>query len=141
MGSTVSTFFVRFNWLSLVLIYLVVIAGSFVRVTGSGMGCPDWPKCFDQWIPPTSIEQAPQNYNDRYVEQRKQKVDKFSAFLSSIGMPNVALALKNDPNLTKKEDFNVRKTWTEYINRLLGFLAGNAVMVIFFWTLQSILKF
>ena len=27
MGSTASTFFVRFNWLSLVLIYLVVIAG------------------------------------------------------------------------------------------------------------------
>ena len=134
MGSTASTFFVRFNWLSLVLIYLVVIAGSFVRVTGSGMGCPDWPKCFDQWIPPTSIEQVPQNYKDRYVEQRKQKVDKFSAFLSSIGMPYVAVALKNDPNLTKKEDFNVRKTWTEYINRLLGFLAGNAVMVIFFWT-------
>ncbi|MFN5877564.1 MAG: COX15/CtaA family protein [Flavobacteriales bacterium] len=38
--------FVRFNWITLVLIYLVVVAGSFVRITGSGMGCPDWPKCF-----------------------------------------------------------------------------------------------
>ena len=130
----VSTIFVRFNWLALVLIYLVVIAGSFVRVTGSGMGCPDWPRCFDQWIPPTSIEQVPLNYKEKYVAQRQKKVDKFSGLLSAIGMTEVATALKNDPNLTKEEDFNVRKTWTEYINRLLGFLAGNAVMIIFFWT-------
>ena len=134
MSLLVSTIFVRFNWLALVLIYLVVIAGSFVRVTGSGMGCPDWPRCFDQWIPPTSTEQVPLNYKEKYVAQRQKKVDKFSGMLSAIGMTEVANALKNDPNLTKEEDFNVRKTWTEYINRLLGFLAGNAVMIIFFWT-------
>ncbi|MEC8610641.1 MAG: COX15/CtaA family protein [Bacteroidota bacterium] len=134
MSLLISTIFVRFNWLALVIIYLVVIAGSFVRVTGSGMGCPDWPRCFDQWIPPISIEQVPLNYKEKYVAQRQKKVDKFSGILSAIGMTEVANALKNDPNLTKEEDFNVRKTWTEYINRLLGFLAGNAVMIIFFWT-------
>lgn len=133
MSFTVSSFFVRFNWFALVLIYLVVIAGSFVRVTGSGMGCPDWPKCFDQWIPPTDISQVPTNYKEKYVEQRKKKVATFSHLLSNIGMSEVAIELQNDPNLTKEEDFNAKKTWTEYINRLLGFSAGNAVMIVFFW--------
>jgi cytochrome c oxidase assembly protein subunit 15 len=30
--------------IALVLVYLVIVAGALVRMTGSGMGCPDWPK-------------------------------------------------------------------------------------------------
>lgn len=136
----VSRSFLRFSWITLVLIYLIVIAGSFVRTTGSGMGCPDWPKCFGQWVPPTEEDQLPENYREKYAEYRAEKIDKFSAFLERCGMGETAEKLKNDPMLRMEEQFNARKTWTEYANRLIGFLAGNAMLLSFIWLLWKYRK-
>ena len=132
--------YIRFNWLTLVFIYLVVIAGSFVRITGSGMGCPDWPKCFDQWIPPSSESELPENYKDLYSEKRASKIEKFAQVLRNIGLEKTSEQLKNDPNLRVEQDFNSTKTWIEYINRLFGFFAGNAMLVSFIWLIWKYRK-
>lgn len=135
-----SRIFVRFNWVTLVLIYLVVVAGSFVRITGSGMGCPDWPKCFGQWVPPTEESALPDNYREIYSEKRAKKIAKFCKFLAAIGMDETAKKIQNDPNLLVEEKFNATRTWTEYGNRLFGFLAGNAMLAAFIWILLKYRK-
>lgn len=137
MNFTYSRFFISLNWTTLVFIYLVVIAGSFVRITGAGMGCPDWPKCFGQYIPPTDEKVLPTDYKDIYASKRGKKIERFASFLDKIGFSDIALKLRNDKSLLIEQDFNAKKTWTEYINRLFGVLAGFGVLFIFVSVLRK----
>lgn len=134
MKENFSPSYLKLAWASLIFIFLVIIAGSVVRSTGSGMGCPDWPTCFGQVIPPTSESQLPENYKEQYQDYRQKKVLKFAKLLTSIGLVKTSEALLQDETLMIEQDFNPQKTWVEYGNRLVGFIAGNLVLILFIWT-------
>jgi cytochrome c oxidase assembly protein subunit 15 len=44
--------YVRFAYAALVALTLIVLTGAAVRLTGSGLGCPTWPKCYGHVYPP-----------------------------------------------------------------------------------------
>lgn len=124
MISTAERRFIRLNFATIIVTLLVILAGGIVRSTGSGMGCPDWPKCFDQYIPPTSVDQLPADYKEKYVAQRVKKNERFAKTLDRLGKKDLADAIRNDPSILQQEDFNVANTWTEYLNRLTGAITG-----------------
>ncbi|TKC07540.1 COX15/CtaA family protein [Pedobacter frigoris] len=116
--------FIRLNLITIVVTLLLILAGGIVRSTGSGMGCPDWPKCFDQYIPPTHASQLPADYKEKYVSERVAKNERFAKTLERMGKAHLADSIRHDESILLPETFNVAKTWTEYINRLMGAITG-----------------
>jgi len=94
------------------------------------MGCPDWPKCFGMYVPPTNISQLPSDYKEIYGQHRREKNERFTKFLSKIGLNETAQALQSDPKIHVEEDFNAVKTWIEYINRLVGAVIGLLITLV-----------
>ncbi|MDH3795929.1 MAG: COX15/CtaA family protein, partial [Flavobacteriaceae bacterium] len=118
--------------LTLILVYLVITAGAIVRMTGSGMGCPDWPKCFGYVIPPTEDSQLIWAPGHDY--SKGQAIIKDEAVLMAVSdFTSTENFEKSNWLLYERHDyakFNVFHTWTEYINRLLGALAGLGTFVL-----------
>ena len=116
--------FQKFNLITIFLLFAVILAGAVVRASGSGMGCPDWPKCFGRYVPPVNSSQLPKDYKAKYVAGRKQKNLEFAKTLDLLGYMDLARRIRDDKSILVPEEFNAAKTWTEYVNRLSGAAAG-----------------
>ena len=120
--------------ISLIAVYLIFLAGSVVRMTGSGMGCPDWPKCFGYYIPPTSEEQITWQPNTEY-NQGMIIVKNNVLFVAENDLKTAEeFTSTNWVKYTKHSyaKFNKFHTWTEYINRLTSALAGIPFLFLIF---------
>jgi heme a synthase len=122
---------------SLVCVFLVVIAGSLVRTTGSGMGCPDWPKCFGYYIPPTQLSELIFQPEKEYKKGQIIIVDKTLKVCTIDFTSAKEFNTKNWGNYTKHNYavFNSLHTWVEYINRLIGAITGIPILLLFFTSL------
>ena len=68
-------------WAALVLLGIIVVSGGLVRLTGSGLGCNDWPNCNNSQFVDLSSRHAA-------IEQ----INRFFTFLVCIGVALAALA-------------------------------------------------
>lgn len=124
-------------WFVLINIFLVIVAGSVVRTTQSGMGCPDWPTCFGKAIPPTNVKEVLFQPNHLYKKGQfiiyndslKYAIEKFVSTTNY----NVKNWLQYEKH--NNAAFNVFTTWIEYLNRLLGALLGVFIAIQFLWSL------
>lgn len=121
--------FRRISLITVIAVYFLILVGGIVRSTGSGMGCPDWPKCFGSWVPPTSESQLPNNYQEIYSAKRVEKNNRFVVQLESLGFDEKADEIRNDKSILVEQPFNAVKTWIEYVNRLIGVAIGILVIL------------
>lgn len=95
---------------ALISVLTLIFVGAIVRVTGAGMGCPDWPTCWGMLIPPTNVED---------VDFGKLDIEKFQRKAERMG---------RDPSTISREslrsEFNSRHVWTEFTNRLFSLPVG-----------------
>jgi len=106
----------RTAWIALVSVIVLVLVGATVRVTGSGLGCPDWPFCWGCVIPPTHVDQ---------IDVDKIDISKFKRQAKRRGI---------DPDSITEEtilaSFNPVHTWIEFVNRLTTLPLGLATLVL-----------
>ena len=125
--------------ITLISLYVIFLAGSIVRMTGSGMGCPDCPKCFGYYIPPTSEAQITWQGNSTY-EAGMIIIKNEELFVAEKEINTGSEFNKNNWSKYTKHDyakFNKYHTWVEYINRLVTVVSG----FIFLFLIVGSLKF
>lgn len=107
---------------ALVSVLVLMFVGAIVRVTGAGMGCPDWPTCWGCLIPPTKLE---------YVDFSKLPIEKFQRKAERMGRDPASISEES-----LRKEFNPRHVWTEFMNRLTSLPVGFfslATFIAAFW--------
>lgn len=125
----------RLTRVALVMTSLVVLAGSVVRMTGSGMGCPDWPKCFGLLIPPTDAAEVTWIEGSAY-ESGRMLIANDTLWIAQNDV--IAADFDRERSIGTWEAytrhdyavFNPVHTWVEFINRLIGALTGIPALIL-----------
>ena len=119
----------RVNLITIIAVYFLILVGGIVRSMGAGMGCPDWPKCFGSYVPPTDEAALPEGYEQIYVDSRIKKNTRLSNTLAALGFDQLSEKVYNDPNIREVTRFDVQKAWVEYVNRLVGVVIGILIVL------------
>ena len=99
---------------SLVLTFAQISLGGVVRITESGLGCPDWPLCHGQIIPPLDLHTLIE-YSHRLTG-------------TVVGILIIALLLMTF-YYRKKDSLLMKSAFASFLLVILAGLLGGAVVV------------
>lgn len=102
---------------ALISVLFLIFVGAIVRATGSGLGCPDWPTCWGNLVPPWKVEQVDVDKID--LEKFRKKAERFGRDPASITRE------------TLRAEFNPVHTWVEFVNRLCSLPVGVLTLATF----------
>ncbi len=140
MSDSIKKYFKVCIAVNLILVFIVIAAGSIVRATGSGMGCPDWPTCFGKLIPPTNISQVSWHPNNSFKEGEMIIRDEL-LLVANKDFTSDGDFKKANWHKYEKHDyaiFNPLHTWVEFINRLATVVLGFPIVLMFLLSLYYI---
>lgn len=89
---------IRLCNLGIGLALVVVFLGAWTRLNNAGLGCPDWPGCYGQWVIPNDIQalsDAQQLYPDQPIVTAKgwlEMIHRYAAGLLGILVLGIAFA-------------------------------------------------
>ena len=126
----------RLVFAAVLLTFIVVVFGSFVRLSDAGLGCPDWPGCYGHMVVPESeaaYQKAQQNFPDKKIEKGKAWIEMIHRYLAgTLGLLILAIAVLSWRN----RDKGVRVALLPTI--LVGLVTFQALLGM--WTVTLLLK-
>lgn len=76
-AARIEVWYRRIGKVSVGAVLFLILVGGIVRSTGSGMGCPDWPKCFGLIVPPSDVSEIPVEF---FASHPGYSTQEFNAF-------------------------------------------------------------
>ena len=83
---------------AVVLTFIVIVVGAYVRLEDAGLGCPDWPGCYGQILgvpdEPHEVARAEQAFPGKTLDRGRAWKEMFHRYLAgTLGLVIVAIAV------------------------------------------------
>lgn len=106
----------------------LIFVGGLVRSAGAGLGCPDWPKCFGTWIPPTHVGELPASFDPSQFNATKMWIEYINRLIGVvIGLLIIATTVLSLKFRKTKPIITISSVATLVLVIFQGWLGGQVV--------------
>jgi cytochrome c oxidase assembly protein subunit 15 len=108
-------------------VFVQVVLGAVVRLTGSGLSCPDWPLCYGMWLPTPSKLAALPDIGYTYAQVMSEWIHRLNA-AAIVGPLVLALAVLAWRQRRRIPEMMSTAGWALGVLAVQGLLGGITVL-------------